>query len=65
MPEMDGITAIRTLRKMNKQLQIIACSGLNSMEVFAQAADVNVQTVLSKPYTARELLNSLHHLLRG
>ncbi|MEH2124379.1 PAS domain S-box protein [Nostoc sp.] len=65
MPEMDGITAIRTLRKMNKQLQIIACSGLNSMEVFAQAADVNVQAVLSKPYTARELLNSLHHLLRG
>ncbi|MEH2369287.1 PAS domain S-box protein [Nostoc sp.] len=65
MPEMDGITAIRTLRKMNNQLQIIACSGLNSMEVFAQAADVNVQAVLSKPYTARELLNSLHHLLRG
>ncbi|MDZ7991467.1 MAG: PAS domain S-box protein [Nostoc sp. EfeVER01] len=65
MPEMDGITAIRTLRKMNNQLQIIACSGLNSMEVFAQAADVNVQVVLSKPYTARELLNSLHHLFRG
>jgi PAS domain S-box-containing protein len=55
MPEMDGITAIRSLQKMNPQVQIIVCSGLNSMEVFAQA-------VLSKPYTARELLNSLHHL---
>ncbi|MEH1768988.1 MAG: PAS domain S-box protein [Nostoc sp.] len=65
MPEMDGITAIRTLQKMNKQVQIIACSGLNSMEVFTQAADVNVQTVLLKPYTARELLNSLHHLFRS
>ncbi|MEH1778914.1 MAG: PAS domain S-box protein [Nostoc sp.] len=64
MPEMDGITAIRTLQKMNKQVQIIACSGLNSMEVFTQSADVNVQTVLLKPYTARELLNSLHHLFR-
>ncbi|MEH2114211.1 PAS domain S-box protein [Nostoc sp.] len=65
MPEMDGITAIRTLQKMNKQVQIIACSGLNSIEVFTQAADVNVQAVLLKPYTARELLNSLHHLFRS
>ncbi len=65
MPEMDGITAIRTLQKMNKQVQIIACSGLNSMEVFAQAEEANVQAVLSKPYTARELLNTLHHLFRG
>ncbi|MEH1853571.1 MAG: PAS domain S-box protein [Nostoc sp.] len=64
MPEMDGITAIRTLQKMNKQVQIIACSGLNSMEVFTKSADVNVQTVLLKPYTARELLNGLHHLFR-
>ncbi|MBN3896914.1 MAG: PAS domain S-box protein [Nostoc sp. NOS(2021)] len=65
MPEMDGITAIRTLQKMNTQVQIIACSGLNSMEVFAQAAHANVQAVLSKPYTARELLKSLHQLFRG
>lgn len=64
MPEMDGITAIRTLQKMNKQVQIIVCSGLNSMEVFAQVAD-NVQAVLSKPYTAKELLQTLHHLFRG
>ncbi|MCC5615515.1 PAS domain S-box protein [Nostoc sp. CHAB 5836] len=62
MPEMDGITAIRTLQKMNPQVQIILCSGLNSTDVFAQAEEVNVQAVLSKPYTARELLNSLHHL---
>ncbi|MBN3962629.1 PAS domain S-box protein [Nostoc sp. NMS8] len=65
MPEMDGITAIRTLQKINQQVQIIACSGLNSIEVFTQAADVNVQAVLLKPYTARELLNSLHHLFRS
>ncbi|MEA5624570.1 PAS domain S-box protein [Nostoc sp. UHCC 0251] len=65
MPDMDGITAIRTLQKMNTQVQIIACSGLNSMEVFAQSADANVQAVLAKPYTARELLKTLHQLCRG
>ncbi|MDZ8222306.1 PAS domain S-box protein [Nostoc sp. ChiVER01] len=65
MPEMDGITAIRTLQKMNNQVQIIVCSGLNSMEFLAQAADVSVQAVLSKPYTTRELLQTLHHIFRG
>ncbi|MDZ8188550.1 MAG: PAS domain S-box protein [Nostoc sp. ChiSLP02] len=63
MPEMDGITAIRTLRKMSDRVQIIACSGLNSREVWNQANDANVQVVLSKPYTARELLKSLHQVL--
>ncbi|MDZ7966911.1 MAG: PAS domain S-box protein [Nostoc sp. DedSLP03] len=65
MPEMDGIIAIRTLRRMNMQVQIIACSGLNSMEIFAQSADANVQAVLLKPYTGRELLKTLHNLFRG
>ncbi|MGV0108393.1 histidine kinase [Nostoc sp. DSM 114160] len=65
MPKMDGIIAIRTLRRMNTQVQIIACSGLNSMEIFAQSADDNVQAVLLKPYTGRELLKTLHNLFRG
>ncbi|MEH1864348.1 MAG: PAS domain S-box protein [Nostoc sp.] len=65
MPEMDGITAIRTLQKMNNQVKIIACSGLNSMEVLAEAFDANVKAVLSKPYTAKDLLKSLHNLFRG
>ncbi|MFN6529150.1 PAS domain S-box protein [Nostoc sp. ChiSLP03a] len=65
MPKMDGIIAIRTLRRMNMQVQIIACSGLNSIEIFAQSADANVQAVLLKPYTGRELLKTLHNLFRG
>ncbi|BAY79787.1 multi-sensor hybrid histidine kinase (plasmid) [Nostoc linckia NIES-25] len=65
MPEMDGITAIRTLKKMNNQVQIIACSGLNSMEIFTEAADAKVEAVLSKPYTAKELLKILHQIFRN
>ncbi|MBW4615681.1 MAG: PAS domain S-box protein [Desmonostoc vinosum HA7617-LM4] len=65
MPEMDGITAIRTLQRMNPQIRIIASSGMNSTEVFTQAAGGDVQAVLSKPYTAKELLKSLHQLFRS
>ncbi|MEA5513445.1 PAS domain S-box protein [Nodularia sp. UHCC 0506] len=63
MPEMDGITAIRTLQKMNPQVKIIACSGINSMETLTDANHTTVQLVVSKPYTAPDLVNSLHHVL--
>ncbi|WP_414541499.1 PAS domain S-box protein [Nostoc sp. CCY0012] len=64
MPEMDGITAIRTLQKMNPQVQIIACSGINPHEALEMADNTQVQLVISKPYTAQDLLHSLNHLLR-
>ncbi|HEY9802908.1 MAG TPA: PAS domain S-box protein [Leptolyngbyaceae cyanobacterium] len=65
MPEMDGVTAIRTLRKMNSHVRIIASSGINATETLSQAAVVGVQQVLPKPFTAPELLNTLHHVLQG
>ena len=63
MPEMDGNTAIRTLRKINPRVKIIACSGLDTTVPLAHPAHTDVDLVVSKPYTAKDLLNSLHHLL--
>lgn len=59
MPEMDGITAIRTLQKMNPQVQIIASSGINPTESLAEFGGTNVRAVLTKPYTAKDLLTIL------
>ncbi|HYW19515.1 MAG TPA: PAS domain S-box protein [Nodularia sp. (in: cyanobacteria)] len=64
MPEMDGITAIRTLQKMNPEVKIIACSGINPNVALANADHTAVEVVVAKPYTAPDLLNSLHHILR-
>jgi hypothetical protein len=63
MPEMDGNTAIRTLRKINPRVKIIACTGLDTTVPLAHPAHTDVDLVVSKPYTAKDLLNSLHHLL--
>jgi CheY-like chemotaxis protein len=65
MPLMDGAIAIRTLQKINPQIQIIACSGVPSAEALAQAAGSGVQAFLSKPFTAEVLLNTLHRILRS
>lgn len=64
MPSMDGPTTIRMLKKMNPQVKIIAVSGLTSNQ-FTQGADPNVKAFLSKPYTAKELLQAVYTILKG
>ncbi|MBD2361356.1 PAS domain S-box protein [Anabaena minutissima FACHB-250] len=64
MPEMDGVTAIRTMHKMKPNVQIIACSGQNSPEAVTEVLGTGFYQVLPKPFTAQELLNSLHNLLK-
>ncbi|MGM3307774.1 PAS domain S-box protein [Anabaena sp. WFMT] len=65
MPEMDGITAIRTLQRMNPQVQVIACSGLSTIEILPESANTEVQAVLFKPYTANELLRNIDQIIRN
>lgn len=62
MPEMDGITAIRTLQKINPQLKFILTSGLASSSKLNDVTDLGVSTFLAKPYTETELLNALRNL---
>ncbi len=65
MPEMDGTTAIRTMQRMNCNVQIIASSGISSTEGLTKASEMGVQQVLPKPFTAKELLYTLHNTLGG
>jgi CheY-like chemotaxis protein len=63
MPNMDGVTAVRTLRNINPSVKIIAISGLTSNRepVLAAGADV----FLSKPYTLEHLLRTISDLVKS
>ncbi|MEA5505316.1 PAS domain S-box protein [Halotia wernerae UHCC 0503] len=63
MPSMAGGTAIHTLQMMNREVQIIAMSGLASAEALAQVTGSGIQGFLPKPFTAHELLNSVQKVL--
>ncbi|MEP0817341.1 MULTISPECIES: PAS domain S-box protein [Trichocoleus] len=63
MPSMDGPTTIRTLQKINPQLKTIAVSGLVTSDKLVAAAKAGVKTFLNKPFTAKELLQTLDQLL--
>jgi two-component system, cell cycle sensor histidine kinase and response regulator CckA len=59
MPSLDSATTIRTLRKLNSQVKIIAMSGLATNEAITRTMNEGVKAFLAKPFTADELLNLL------
>jgi PAS domain S-box-containing protein len=61
MPSLDSATVIRTLQRIDPQVQIITMSGLATNELLT---DNNVKAFLAKPFTAQELLQTLHNLKR-
>ena len=65
VPEIDGLTAMRTLKKINPAVKMIAVSGSASQEKTDAAAKIGSQAFLAKPYTVGELLLTLQRLLRN
>ena len=59
MPEMDGLTAMRALKKINPKIKLIATSGLASKEKITAAELIGIKAFLVKPYTAEKLLLNL------
>jgi two-component system, cell cycle sensor histidine kinase and response regulator CckA len=62
MPFLDATTTVRTLSKLNPQVQIIAMSGLATQESVMKTMSEQIQAFLAKPFTAQELLSLLRHL---
>jgi two-component system, cell cycle sensor histidine kinase and response regulator CckA len=62
MPAMDGAIAIRTLQKINPQVKIIAISGLLSSHKVSCPQKMGVEAFISKPCTAKELLQTISSL---
>ncbi|BAY25953.1 multi-sensor signal transduction histidine kinase [Calothrix sp. NIES-2100] len=59
MPAMDGAIAIRHLKKINPHIKIIVMSGLLSNQNKREVALMGVRAFLSKPCTAKELLQTI------
>ncbi len=63
MPSMDGLTTIRILQQMNKQVKVVAISGMTSNSELAEVTEVGVNVFLRKPYTFHELLHAINNVL--
>ncbi|MEQ1642660.1 MAG: PAS domain S-box protein [Pyrinomonadaceae bacterium] len=65
MPYMDGASLIRALRKMRPEIKIVAMSGLISDGKSAELSELQIDNVLSKPFTAEKLLTTVATMLKA
>jgi hypothetical protein len=63
MPLMDGATTIRTLKKINPHVKIIAVSGLISTTRLTKSTNSGTQAFLSKPYTTSDLFKTINEFI--
>jgi CheY-like chemotaxis protein len=63
MPCMDGVTLIRTVRKMQPEIKVILSSERNENPRTADVVELNIDDCLTKPYKSEELLLTLARLL--
>jgi PAS domain S-box-containing protein len=63
MPRMDGPTTIRAMRKINPAIKVVMITGLGEEGRVAEAKAAGSHLVLSKPFTAEQLLLALKQLL--
>lgn len=63
MPEMDGISALRTLVALDQQAKVVMISSLGGVgEKFTEALKLGAKAMLAKPFQPEQLLRILREL---
>ena len=65
MPGMDGLMLVGTLRRIEPGLKVIVSTGRTDDSHAAEITTLGVDGCLTKPYTCRNLLLKLSHVLQG
>ena len=63
MGQMDGVTLVRSLRKVDPKVRVIVSSGHMQKENIVVLEGLGVKTFLDKPYTADKLLRAVQAVL--
>jgi two-component system nitrogen regulation response regulator NtrX len=64
MPEMDGITMLRTLREQGNDLPVIVMSGQGTIETAVEATRLGAHDFIEKPIATERLLLSLQRAMQ-
>ena len=63
MPEMDGITALREIRKMNPGAKVIMCSAMGQQAMVIDAIQAGAKDFIVKPFQADRVLEAISKTL--
>ena len=64
MPEMDGITALKEIKKINPQARVIMCSAMGQQAMVLEAIQAGARDFVVKPFQADRVLDAVKKALK-
>ena len=63
MPEMDGITALKEIKKANPSAKVIMCSAMGQQAMVIDAIQAGAKDFIVKPFQADRVLEAINKTL--
>lgn len=63
MPEMDGISALKEIKKLNPQAKVIMCSAMGQQAMVIDAIQAGAKDFIVKPFQADRVLEAISKAL--
>jgi len=63
MPDMDGITAVKEIRKLDADAQIIMCSAMGQQAMVIDAIQAGAKDFVVKPFQPERVLEAVRKVL--
>ncbi|OEH91272.1 response regulator [Bacillus solimangrovi] len=60
MPEMDGITSLKKIRKINPDAKVIMCSAMGQQAMVIDAIQAGAKDFIVKPFQADRVLEAIN-----
>jgi two-component system chemotaxis response regulator CheY len=64
MPVMNGLIALRRLRRMDRDSRIIMCSARGEQQMILRAIQLGARDFVVKPFKAERVVNSIRRVLQ-
>lgn len=63
MPEMDGIQAVKEIRKINSNAKIIMCSAMGQQAMVIEAIQAGAKDFIVKPFQADRIIEAVKKVI--
>jgi two-component system chemotaxis response regulator CheY len=63
MPEMDGITALREIRKLDPSANIIMCTAMGQKNMVMEAVTAGAKDFIVKPFQPEKVIEAVQKLI--
>jgi two-component system chemotaxis response regulator CheY len=65
MPVMDGLTALRKLRMLDRQARVVMCSALGEQEMIIRAIQLGARDFVTKPFRPERVVSAVSKVIEA